>query len=151
MFCACCGASNLDDAQFCVNCGESMSEDQGKGKSSPPRGLKDVSLLKKGGFLQALFDFSFNHFFTPKIIKLLYGLSIFSAGLIAVLFIIFGFSVSTGFGIFALLVGAPLIFLLAVICCRIYLELMIAMFRIADTVANRGEKPEPKDGIQWNV
>ena len=151
MFCACCGASNLDDAEFCVNCGESMSEDQGKEKSSHPKGLKDVSLLKKGGFLQPLFDFSFNHFFTPKIIKLLYGLSIFSAGLIAVLFIIFGFSASPGFGIFALLIGAPLIFLLAVICSRIYLELMVAIFRIADTLANRGEKPEPKDGIQWNV
>ena len=151
MFCACCGASNLDDAEFCVNCGESMSEDQGKENSSRPKGLKDVSLLKKGGFLQTLFDFSFNHFFTPKIIKLLYGLSIFSAGLIAVLFIIFGFSASPGFGIFALLIGAPLIFLLTVVCSRIYLELMVAIFRIADTLANRRETPEPKDEIQWNI
>jgi hypothetical protein len=151
MFCTSCGASNLDDAEFCVNCGESMSQDQGKGKPSRPKGLKDVSLLKKGCFLQALFDFSFNHFFTPRIIKVLYGLSIFSAGLIAVLFIIFGFSASTGFGIFALLVGAPLIFLVSVICSRICLELMVAIFRIAETLANRGEKPEPKDGIHWNV
>jgi hypothetical protein len=151
MFCTCCGSSNLDDAEFCANCGESMSEDQGKGKSSPPKGLKGMSLLKKGGFLQALFDFSFNHFFTPKIIKLLYGLSIFSAGLIAVLFIIFGFSASTGFGIFTLLVGAPLIFLLTVIYSRICLEVMIVIFRIADHLANRGEKSEPKDSIQWNV
>ena len=151
MFCACCGASNLDDAEFCVNCGESMSEDQAKGKSSRPKGLKDVSVLKKGSYLQALFDFSFNHFFTPKIIKLLYGLSIFSAGLIAILFIIFGFSTSTGFGIFALLVGAPLIFLLAAIYSRICLELMIAVFRIAETLVNKAEKPELKDTIQWNV
>jgi hypothetical protein len=151
MFCTCCGTSNLEDAEFCVNCGESTSQDQGKEKSSSPTGLKDVSVLKKGSFLQTLFDFSFNHFFTPKIIKLLYGLSIFFAGLIGVLFIIFGFSDSTGFGIFALLVGAPLIFLLAVICSRITLELMIAIFRIADTLANREQKPEPKDGIQWNV
>lgn len=151
MFCTCCGASNLDDAEFCVNCGESMGQDQGKGKSSRPKGLKDISLLKKGSFLQALFDFSFNHFFTPKIIKVLYGLSIFSAGLIAVLFIILGFSASTGFGIFALLIGAPLIFFLAVICSRICLELMIAIFRIADTPANRREKQEPEDDIQWNV
>ena len=151
MFCTSCGASNLDDAEFCVNCGESMSQEQGKEKSPHPKGLKDVSVLKKGSLLQALFDFSFNHFFTPKIIKLLYGLSIFSAGLIAILFIIFGFSTSTGFGIFALLVGAPLIFLLVAICSRIYLELMIAIFRIAETLVSRGEKPEPKDGIEWNV
>jgi hypothetical protein len=151
MFCTSCGASNLDDAEFCVNCGESTIQDQEKEKSSSPKGLKDVSLLKKGSFLQVLFDFSFNHFFTNKIIKFLYGLSIFSAGLIAVLFIIFGFSVSTGFGVFALLVGAPLIFLSAVICSRIYMELMVAIFRIAETLTGRGEKPEPKDGIEWNV
>jgi hypothetical protein len=151
MFCTSCGASNLDDAEFCVNCGESTNQDQGKETSSRPKGPKDVSLLKKGSLLQALFDFSFNHFFTSKIIKLLYGLSIFSAGLIAILFIIFGFSVSTGFGIFALLVGAPLIFLLASICSRITLELMVAVFRIADTLADRREEPEPKDGIEWNV
>jgi hypothetical protein len=151
MFCTSCGASNLDDAEFCVNCGESMSQEQGKEKSPRPKGLKDVSVLKKGSFLHVLFDFSFNHFFTPKIIKLLYGLSIFSAGLIAILFIIFGFSASTGFGIFALLIGAPLIFLLTVVCSRIYLELMIAIFRIAETLVNKGEKPESKDAIQWNV
>jgi hypothetical protein len=151
MFCTCCGASNLDDAEFCVNCGESMSQDQEKEKSSRPKGLKDVSLIKKGGFLHTLFDFSFNHFFTAKIIKLLYALSIFSAGLVAILFIIFGFSASTGFGIFTLLVVAPLIFLAAVICSRICMELMVAIFRIAETLTNRGEKPEPKDGIQWNV
>ena len=151
MFCTSCGASNMDDAEFCVNCGESMSQDQRKDKSLRPKGLRDVSVLKKGSLPQALFDFSFNHFFTPKIIKLLYGLSIFSAGLIAILFIIFGFSTSTGFGIFALLVGAPLIFLLAAIYSRICLELMIAVFRIAETLVNKGERPEPKDGIEWNV
>jgi hypothetical protein len=151
MFCTCCGASNLDGAEFCVNCGESMSQDQAKGRPSRAKGLRNHSLLKKGGFLLALSDFSFNHFFTTKIIKVLYGLSIASAGLIGVLFIVLGFSASTGFGIFALLVGAPLIFLLAVICSRICLELMTAIFRIADTLTDRGEKPEPNDGIRWNV
>jgi hypothetical protein len=151
MFCTCCGASNLDDAEFCVNCGESTSQTQGKEKSSHPKGLRDVSVLRKGGFLQALFDFSFNRSFTPKIIKVLYGLSIFSAGLIAILFIIFGFITSTGFGIFALLVGAPLIFLLAAIYSRICLELMIAISRIAEALVNKEEKPELQDGIQWNV
>lgn len=150
MFCTSCGASNLDDAEFCVNCGESMSQDQGKEKSFCLRRL-NVSLLKKGRFLEALFDFSYDHFFTPKIIKLLYGLSMFSAGLVAALFIIFGFITSTGFGIFALLIGAPLIFLVAVICSRIFTELMVVIFRISETLAARGEKQESKDGIQWNV
>ncbi|MGQ9647435.1 MAG: DUF4282 domain-containing protein [Thermodesulfobacteriota bacterium] len=151
MFCTSCGASNPEDAQFCVNCGESVGEDQGNRESSRIKGLKDISLLRKGSFARALFDFSFNHFCTARIIRVLYGLATFSAGLIAVLLIIFGFRASTAFGIFAGLVGAPLIFVGAVIGSRIGLELMLAIFRIADALNSRGEKPEPKDGIQWNV
>ena len=118
MFCTNCGASNKEDAKLCVNCGESLSEVQGKEKVSPARVLKDMFLLKKISFLQTLFDFSFNEFATAKLIKLLYGVSILSAGLIALLFIILGFNASLGFGILALLIGAPLIFLLAVISSR---------------------------------
>jgi len=151
MFCTGCGASNLEGAEFCANCGESLSEVQGKARSSRPRGLKDISFLKKGGFLRALFDFSFNHFFTPKIIKLLYGLSIFCAGLMAVFFVIFGFSASTGFGIFTLLIGAPLTFLLAVISSRVLLEMILAISHIAQRTTDKAERPESKDSIQWNV
>jgi len=103
------------------------------------------------GVFCTLFSISLLLTFTVEIIKPLYGLSIFSAGLIAILFIIFGFRTSTGFGIFTLLVGAPLIFLLAAIYSRICLELMIAVFRIAETLVNKAEKPELKDTIQWNV
>jgi hypothetical protein len=73
-----------------------------------------------------------------------------AAGLIAILFVIFGFNTSMGFGVFALLVGAPLIFLLTMICSRVILEIIIVIFRIAENTAPKGEKSEPKD-IQWNV
>src|SRR4030042_1898864 len=76
MFCTNCGASNKDDAKFCVNCAESLSEVQIGGKFSRPRVLKDSSYFEKIDLLQALFDFSFNQFVGPKIMKLLYGLSI---------------------------------------------------------------------------
>jgi len=151
MFCTNCGASNMDDAKFCVNCGESLSENQDAEKSSRPRGLKDVSFIKKIDFFHPLFDFSFNQFVTSKIVKFLYGLSILAAGLMAILFVIFGFNISIGFGVFALLVGAPLIFLLTVIYSRVSLEIIIVIFRIAENTAPKGEKSDPKDSIQWNV
>jgi hypothetical protein len=151
MFCTNCGASNKEDAKFCVNCGESLSEVQGKEKVLPARELKDMSLLKKVSFLQTLFDFSFNEFATAKLIKLLYGVSILSAGLMALLFIIVGFNTSTGFGIFALLIGAPLIFLLAVISSRVILEMILAISHIAQRTTDKAERPESKDSIQWNV
>jgi hypothetical protein len=93
--------------------------------------------------------------------KFLYGLSILSAGLIALLFVIVGFNVSRWFGIFALLIGAPLIFLLTVIYSRVLLEMILVIFRIADHMANIGltnigvpnteEKSESRDSIQWNI
>jgi hypothetical protein len=151
MFCTNCGASNKEDAKFCVNCGESLGENQDAEKTSRPRGLKEMSFIKKVDFLHPLFDFSFNQFITSKVVKLLYGLSIIAAGVMAILFVIFGFNISIGFGVFALLIGAPLILLLTVIYSRVCLEIIIAIFRIAENTGPRGEKLEPKDNIQWNV
>jgi hypothetical protein len=151
MFCTNCGASNNDDAKFCVNCGEPLDEVQGEEKVSRPRVLNCVSSLKKVGFLRALFDFSFNQFVTSKIVKFLYGLSILFAGFISLLFVIAGYNVSKLFGIFTLLIGAPLIFLSTAIYSRVLLEIIIVIFRIADHTANIGKKSEWSDNIQWNI
>jgi uncharacterized membrane protein len=156
MFCTNCGASNKDDAKFCVNCAESFSEVQIGGKLSHPRVLEESSYFKKVDLLQALFDFSFNQFVGPKIMKLLYGLSILSAALIALFFVMAGFYASRWFGIFALFIGAPLIFLLTVIYSRVLLEMILVIFRMTDhlsetEMANTEEKSESRDGIQWNI
>ncbi len=151
MFCTNCGASNKEDAKFCVNCGESLSENRDAEKPSRPGSLKDLSLIKKVDFLHPLFDFSFNQFITSKVVKFLYGLSILAAALMAILFVVIGFNISIGFGVFALLIGAPLIFLLTLIYSRVVLETIIAIFRIAENTTPKGEKSERKDSIQWNV
>lgn len=88
--------------------------------------------------------------------KFLYGLSILSAVLIALLFVIIGFKTSMWFGIFALFIGAPLIFLLTVIYSRVLLEMILVIFRMADHLSkiesvHTEEKSEPRDSIQWNV
>ena len=93
--------------------------------------------------------------------KFLYALSVLFAGLTAVFLILAGFKASIWFGIFALLIGAPLIFLLMVVFSRVLLETILMIFRIADQTANIGvanmglptvdEKPESRDSIQWNV
>jgi hypothetical protein len=88
---------------------------------------------------------------TSKVVKFLYGLSILAAALMAILFVISGFNISIGFGVFALVIGAPLIFLLTLIYSRVVLETIIAIFRIAENTAPKGEKAEPKESIQWNV
>jgi hypothetical protein len=156
MFCTNCGASNKDDAMSCINCGESLSEDQIKESLSRIRGLRGVSIHKKVDLLRALFSLSFNQKVSLKLVKFLYGLSILSAGLIAIFFVMMGFKISMWFGIFSLLIGAPLIFLLIVIYSRILLEMILVIFRMADhiteiTMANAEEKSESRDSIQWNI
>jgi len=155
MFCIHCGASNRKDAKLCVNCNESLSEIQRVENLSSARGLNKRLFLKKIDFLQGLLDLSFNQFVSPQTIKFLYGLSILSAGLIALFFIIIGFKVSLLFGIFALFIGAPLLFLSTVIYSRVLLDLILAVFRIADSMAQiempKIEERSESDGIQWNI
>ena len=156
MFCTNCGASNKDDAKQCVNCSESLRDNQMEDRLSRLRVLNDGSSFSKVGFLHPLLDFSFNQSVTVKMMKFLYLLSILSAGLMALFFIIAGFGTSIWFGIFVLLIGAPVVFLLAVIFSRVFLEMILVVFRMADHVAGQGtasakEKPESREGIQWNV
>lgn len=87
------------------------------------------------GFLGALFDFSFSEFITTKIIKVLYALAIVISGLVSIGWILKGFSLSFSAGLLALIL-IPLIFLLYVIAVRIWLELVIVIFRIAEHVKN---------------
>ena len=86
------------------------------------------------GFFSRLFDLSFQSFITTSIIKVLYILLIIGAGLVALLFIGAGFAADTGIGVVMLIVS-PLIFLIYVILGRVYLELVIVLFRIHDQTA----------------
>lgn len=86
--------------------------------------------METKGFLGSLFDFTFTEFVTTRIIKLLYVVVILFAALGALGILVSGLdSIATGIG--ALLVS-PLIFLLVVLLGRIWLELIIVTFRIAE-------------------
>ncbi len=161
MFCTNCGTSNKVEATFCVHCTESLSDVQIEGRLSRLSGFKEVSVLKKLDFLKALFDLSFGQSVVPKIMGYLYGLSMLSATLIAFFLVLLGFHASMWLGMFTLLIGAPLIFLITVIYSRILLETILSIFRLADHLADMDvahlgvidtkEKPPSSDSIQWNV
>ncbi|MGD9935643.1 MAG: DUF4282 domain-containing protein [Dehalococcoidia bacterium] len=86
------------------------------------------------GFLSRLFDLSFQSFITTSIIKVLYVLFIIVAGLASLGFIAVGFASNAGVGVVTLILS-PLIFLLYVIMARVYLEIVIVLFRIHDQTA----------------
>lgn len=84
------------------------------------------------GFMASLFDFGFNSFVTPKVVKVIYALIMILTGLGAVGFAISAFRINAVFGIVSLFILCPLFFLVELALWRIILELFIVIFRMAD-------------------
>ena len=86
--------------------------------------------------LDAVFDLSFTTPITPRIVKWLYIISIIASALVAVSSIIAGFSVGIMAGLLAMLV-APVLFVVYILAARVALEVVMAVFQIADSLKKR--------------
>ena len=86
------------------------------------------------GFLGALFDFGFQSFVTPKVVKILYPLIMILTALTALGFVDIAFRASTWIAVLTLLVLAPLFFLVVTAIYRILLEFFIVIFRVAEDI-----------------
>ena len=84
-------------------------------------------------FFSTLFDFSFSEFVTTKIIKVIYGIGVLFAGIVAIAFIVKGFDASAFLGILALIVS-PVVFIIYIILIRVWLEVVIVLFKISEDV-----------------
>jgi hypothetical protein len=91
------------------------------------------------GFLGSIFDLSFTEFITIRIIKFLFVLGIILAAIGTLLLIVTGFSNGIGVGILSLVLS-PLIFLVYVLLARIWCEMIIVMFRIAENTGRLVEQ-----------
>ncbi|MGH3928635.1 MAG: DUF4282 domain-containing protein [Pseudonocardiaceae bacterium] len=89
------------------------------------------------GFFGALFDFGFNHFVTPSIIKVIYVLGLIGIALGYLFFVITGFAGSAIVGIIALLFG-PIVALLYLALFRMMLEFYVAVIRMSEDIHHRG-------------
>jgi uncharacterized membrane protein len=87
------------------------------------------------GFFGSLFDLSFSSLVTPKIIKVIYVLTLIAIALVAILFTISAFSTSSGLGAVTLLIIAPILSLFYIVYARVFLEFFLAIFRVAETNA----------------
>jgi hypothetical protein len=89
-----------------------------------------------GGFFAALFDFSFNSFVTPKIVKLVYVLATIALALIYLILVISAFTENGGLGIVVLLGGAvgALVYLAFI---RMTLEFYFAIVRMSQDINER--------------
>lgn len=106
---------------------------------TPPPGASRHGYSQGRGFWSRFFDFSFEEFITPSLIKALFIIAMVVIGLGVLVAIIMGFISSGAYGIFVLiaaLIGGFIYLLLA----RVFLEMIVIFFRIRDNteeIANR--------------
>lgn len=83
------------------------------------------------GTVGALFDLSFTEFVTIRVIRVLFIIGVVLSAVSAIGMIVSGFDIGTGAGVLALLLS-PVVFILPVLLVRIWCEMIIVVFRIAE-------------------
>lgn len=113
------------------------------GYGAPPQASPQT---KMPAFVGGLFDFTFTNFVTTKVIKVLYGLWLLGcAGLVLVgLFasfntMFFGYRTHIGEGLL-MLIATPIAAALYLILGRVYFEIIIVLFRIAENLMELNRK-----------
>jgi hypothetical protein len=97
-------------------------------RSKPQEYMMDDSR----GFFSKLFDTTFQDFITPSIARVVYVILIIAAALWSLLFLVNGLRSGNASGVVGGLVLAPICFLVGVLVSRIYMELVLVIFRIAE-------------------
>ncbi len=109
---------------------------------SPPSALSNLWQQIRA-VLDLVLDLSFKRFVTPKLVRMLYVLSLLAAVFYAGSWMFSGFKSGTFSGLFTM-VTAPVAFLLYLIFARVTVELILAIFRIADKIAPLSEEEAVK-------
>lgn len=102
-----------------------------------PDGFEPASMLK------TLLDYRFTRFITVNIIQVLYVIGAAVALFFTLASVVISFQAGAVMGILALLF-APVVFLIYVLILRVYLELIVVIFRIAENTrisAEASSKP----------
>lgn len=89
--------------------------------------------------LDLVLDFSFKRFVTPKLVRVIYSLSLAGALLAALAWMAGGFKEGVTRGLFTLVTG-PLAFFVYVLAARVAMELVLAVFKIAEHLEKLAEK-----------
>lgn len=93
----------------------------------------------RDGFIASLFDLSFHHFVTPKIIKVLFILALIGIGFATLTMIIVGFGRGFVAGILFLILALILGFVY-ILLARLWLEVVVVLFRIEEHTAAMAEQ-----------
>jgi hypothetical protein len=97
----------------------------------PPPPQSPGAPTRRYGFFESLMDTRFDHLITPTMIRFLYIIAMVLIALGALAVIIAAFAESAGGGVIALIL-APIFALIYLIVTRLWLELVIVIFKIRD-------------------
>jgi hypothetical protein len=89
-------------------------------------------------FLNSVLDLSFSNFITTKLIRIIYLIFVILSCISGMAIIVAGMFNGIGAGILSLIV-APLVVALEIMVCRVFLEIVMVIFKIAkdvDKIAN---------------
>src|SRR5262249_43055507 len=84
-------------------------------------------------FFAGLFDFSFDHLLTRRIVKLLYIILILVGGIAVVAWVVVGMQQSPAEGLINLVAGVLSLFV-GILALRVLLELALVILKIADGI-----------------
>lgn len=86
------------------------------------------------GMWEGLMDFSFRIYATPKMLKFLYAMHLLVGLIAAVAWVVLSFQQAPVQGLLALL-GALVGYFFWILYCRVVLEVLAAVFRMAEAIA----------------
>lgn len=86
------------------------------------------------GMWEGLLDFSFRAYATPRMLKFLYSLHLLVGLIAAVAWVVLAFQQAPVQGLLAIL-GAVVGYFFWILYCRVVLEVLAAIFRMADAIA----------------
>lgn len=92
----------------------------------------------------SIFDWGFKKFVTVSIVKVLYILGIIAISFMSLALVIFSFQSGFAFGLTAM-ITVPILFAIWVLSLRVYLELIVALFRIAENTTVMAERVEARE------
>lgn len=94
------------------------------------------------GIWEGLMDFSFRVYATPRMLKFLYAMHLLLGLIAAVAWVVVSFQQAPVQGLLALL-GASVGYFFWILYCRVLLEVLAAVFRMADAIApDRGSSQQ---------
>lgn len=83
---------------------------------------------------EGLMDFSFRTYATPRMLKFLYSLQLLIGLIAAVVWVVLAFEQAPVQGLLAIL-GAVVGYFFWILYCRVFLEVLSAVFRMAEVIA----------------